>query len=67
MLAQLPCAARGYALSMLIIGAVLAVIAVVLIVFGFVGTAVQWLLWIGIALMALAVILILVDRSRLRR
>lgn len=52
---------------MLIIGAVLAVIAVVLIVFGFVGTAVQWLLWIGIALMALAVILILVDRSRLRR
>lgn len=52
---------------MLIIGAVLAVLAVILIVVGFTQAAVYWLLWVGIGLVVVAAILVLVDRSRLRR
>ena len=51
---------------MLIIGAVLAVIAVILIVVGFTTAAVQWLLWIGIGLLVVAVVLALVGRGRTR-
>lgn len=51
---------------MLILGAILAVIAVILIVVGFTATAVQWLLWVGIGLIVVAVILALLGRGRSR-
>lgn len=49
---------------MLVIGAVLAVIAVVLIVLGATQAAVGWLLYAGLALIVVAVLLTLFNRTR---
>lgn len=47
---------------MLILGIVLAVIAVVLIAFGVAGAAATWLLYLGIGLVIVAVVLVFLDR-----
>lgn len=51
---------------MLIIGVILAIIAVALIAFGIAGGAAMWLLWLGIGLVVVSVVLVVIDRTRVR-
>jgi purine-cytosine permease-like protein len=48
--------------EMLGIGIAVIVVAVILAIFGFVGTAVTWLLYLGIALLVVGLVLIFLDR-----
>jgi len=47
---------------MLVLGVVLIVVAIILGVFGFVGTALTWLLYIGVGIAVVALVLIVLDR-----
>lgn len=47
---------------MLLLGVLLVVVGAVLIALGVLGTAAQWILYLGIGLVAIAVILIVVTR-----
>lgn len=51
---------------MLTLGVLLVVVAAILIVFGVVNAAVSALLWIGIAIAVVALVLIVLDRRKVR-
>lgn len=51
---------------MLMLGILLVVVAAILIVFGVVNAAVSALLWIGIAVAVVALVLIVLDRRKVR-